>query len=709
MSDIFENIMSGTFSSGKSTAGYTDEEIKEARKLQKKNGGTILENLKIVTGRETRPSYDIDKEIQLLQQSLINDFGMNQQDILDNYNKVNQTSGVDPSLMSVGNQAYGTLPSGTSLFQDRSTAGSFTPADISAFEGLEEKVQETIFGQEEFVKKLAIAFKRPFVMPEKKGYPRNAFFVTGAEDTGKHTALKVMTEELANRKLLSNGGIQTIDLSLYPSSGSDKVFLQDLYMALQAKENVILFENFDACHISYLSYINELVTTGKCQLSERYILQKGQLVSVNNSFATETVSSFSAAGKYLVLISTKPISKVADVMGAPFVNALGDICQTIALDGASLRKISEVKFEKLKDKAKQLLGFSVTEVEDDFIAYSLTKAEKGAACTGILTFYDNVLKALAELRLSGSYPKEADLRFIVEENELKVRIGEEETVLMAALKTGYQGELEAVKAELDNIVGLKEIKEYIFGLEEYYAVQKRREEEGLMTGQVSKHMIFTGNPGTGKTTIARIISRYLKAIGVLTGGQLVEVTRADLVGRYVGHTAPLTNQVLQSAIGGVLFIDEAYSLYRGKDDSFGLEAIDTLVKGIEDNRDNLIVILAGYSDEMEVFLTSNSGLKSRFPNVIEFPDYTGQELLEIAKITAKSKGYEIEEAAEFPLLAYFNLVQAIRSRTAGNGRLVRNKVEEAILNQSRRLVAEPDNPNLSLLTTLDFDLSDAEG
>ena len=194
----------------------------------------------------------------------------------------------------------------------------------------------------------------------------------------------------------------------------------------------------------------------------------------------------------------------------------------------------------------------------------------------------------------------------------------------------------------------------------------------------------------------------------VSGGQLVEVTRADLVGRYVGHTAPLTNQVLQSAIGGVLFIDEAYSLYRGQDDSFGLEAIDTLVKGIEDNRDNLIVILAGYSDEMAVFLTSNSGLKSRFPNVIEFPDYTGQELLDIAKITAKSKGYKIDEGALLPLLTYFNAVQLLRARTAGNGRLVRNKVEEAILNQSRRLVAEPDG-DLSLLISADFDLSDVEG
>ena len=273
------------------------------------------------------------------------------------------------------------------------------------------------------------------------------------------------------------------------------------------------------------------------------------------------------------------------------------------------------------------------------------------------------------------------------------------------LPSAYRGEADEIRKELDAIVGLKEIKEYVLGLEEYYKVQQRRAEAGLKTAELSKHMIFTGGPGTGKTTIARIISKYLKSIGVLSGGQLIEVSRADLVGRFVGHTAPLTNKVIGSAIGGVLFIDEAYSLYRGKDDAFGLEAIDTLVKGIEDNRENLIVILAGYSNEMQEFLTSNSGLKSRFPNVINFPDYSGEELLLIAKSIAKSKGYVIDEGADAALTIYFNGVQMTRAADAGNGRLARNMVEEAILNQSKRLVAEPD-AEMSTLRLQDFDMEE---
>ena len=217
-------------------------------------------------------------------------------------------------------------------------------------------------------------------------------------------------------------------------------------------------------------------------------------------------------------------------------------------------------------------------------------------------------------------------------------------------------------------------------------------------------MIFTGNPGTGKTTIARLVAKYLKAIGALKGGQLVEVSRGDLVGRYTGHTAPLTNSVIQSALGGVLFIDEAYSLYRGEQDSFGLEAIDTLVKGMEDHRDELVVILAGYTKEMEAFLTANSGLASRFPNKVEFPDYTADELLDITTVLAKGKGYRLDESCTFPLLGYYKRRQALDSRTAGNGRLARNTLEKAIFNQSRRLVAEPNAPlDLILPSDLEFD------
>lgn len=250
---------------------------------------------------------------------------------------------------------------------------------------------------------------------------------------------------------------------------------------------------------------------------------------------------------------------------------------------------------------------------------------------------------------------------------------------------------------------MRAVKDYVLNIEENLKVQNLRQAKGLKAADISMHMIFTGNPGTGKTTIARIVAKYLKAIGVLSSGQLREVSRADLVGQYVGQTAQLTNEVIRSSIGGVLFIDEAYSLCRDKNDTFGLEAIDALVKGMEDNRDDLVVILAGYEKEMGEFLKSNSGLKSRFPNVVNFEDYTPAEMYEISLITAKSKGYRIDEECEEGLLKLFEKSQIKGKNDSGNGRLVRNVVEAAILQQSKR-IAKDNDTDLELLTSSDFGL-----
>jgi len=658
-------------------SNYTEEEINRAVARKKRYGGTLLENLEIVTGRGLAPTIDID-EIRL--NSEIDAFSKE----LEGYGKENEKK------------------------VETSTHETLNDEDaLAAFSGVNETVAGTVFGQDEFIKKLNIAFKRPFILKPEGDVARNCIFITGKDCTGKHSALTAIVKELSGKRVLKSDLIRTMDLSLYPGATEEKLFLQDLYSALTSNAEVILFENFGDLHTSLAARLSDLVIKGKCALNERYVSQNGQLVNVPNALASETVGALYAKNKYLVFISSKSLEKLADKFGAPFINALGDVCATKDLDEDALKKIAERELKELKDISLKQFKFKVSETEG-FLEYSAAMSGKGKGLRGILAFYDDCLKALAQLKLENDYVKETEVTLSVTEGKVIAVIDGEEKELFAALPVVYTGELESVKAELANIVGLTEIKEYILSLEEYYATQRKRKEAGLKASEVSKHMIFTGNPGTGKTTIARVVSRYLKAIGVLSGGQLVEVSRADLVGKYVGHTAPLTNQVLQSAIGGVLFIDEAYSLYRGKDDSFGLEAIDTLVKGIEDNRDNLIVILAGYSNEMEEFLTSNSGLKSRFPNVINFPDYTGQELLDISVIIAKSKGYVIDEGAKTNLLAYYNAVQAVRAKDAGNGRLVRNKIEDAILNQSKRLAKETES-DLSLLVSEDFELDDING
>ena len=707
MSD-FDDILSAL--SGRRSQ-YSSDEIDQALAKAKKTGGNLMDSLQELTGRRltipdslmggqtslqtTAEAAAAEGQLDALDSSLLQSAAEDQTALDRQLAELNRSLARD-----FGGMAEQTMP--------RPQATAVRQGTAEDFDGVWQAVGETVFGQEKFLKKLAVAFKRPYILPEEKKHARNCFYVSGAEDTGRHLALTEMAEELYKRQLLSSGEVLYMDLSVYPDAGKDHVFLQDLYTALRAEARVIVFENFEACHISCLTYLRDLVMKGECRLQERYTLQKGQLVNVSGSFAAETVSTFTAEGKYLVFMGTKGVDALAAVLGGPFVDALGDICETAALTEESYRRIAEVRWAAFKQTATQRLGFLTEGDEAPILETAVAEAGHSAGTAGLIAFFDKLLKSLATLKLEGCYENGTTVLLTVEDRCLYATLDNEKTDLMANLPAAYSGELEAVRQELAQIVGLTKVKEYILSLEEYYGTQKRRREAGLKASEVSKHMIFTGNPGTGKTTIARVVSRYLKAIGVLSGGQLVEVSRADLVGRYVGHTAPLVNQVLKSAIGGVLFIDEAYSLYRGREDSFGLEAIDTLVKGIEDNRDDLVVILAGYSNEMEKFLEANSGLKSRFPNFIHFPDYTGAELLEITRITARSKGYVLDEGAVDALLAYYNCVQALRPDTAGNGRLVRNKVEEAILNQSRRLAGEPE-ADLSLLQSRDFDLSDMNG
>lgn len=573
--------------------------------------------------------------------------------------------------------------------------------EAQRFGDLMPKLAGELIGQEAFLKKLIIAFKRPYIMGwnAPKGL-KNAILVHGKPNSGRHTALRLTAEELARVDLLPTDQIQTMDLALYPGQGEEKLFLQDLYAALK-KGGILVLDHYESCHPAFLQQLAELICTGKLNLASRYVMQKGHLVDAGTALASETVGSLEANGCYIVIVSEKGQDKLAGAFGAKVVDALGDVCRTDALSRQHLEQIAGIHYEKLQNKATKQLGFTLA-ADTGIHGFIADKAKPENGIGDLLEYLQDCFQALAQYKLEKDAPDQT-VSLVCEDGHLFAVLDGVKTDLLSLLPGGYRGEVDAVKAEMDKIVGLKEIKDYILSLEKNYKVQEMRKAQGLPVSNVSMHMIFTGNPGTGKTTIARLVSKYLKAIGVLSGGQLVEVSRGDLVGKYVGHTAPLTMQVIKSAIGGVLFIDEAYSLYRGKDDSFGLEAIDTLVKGMEDNRDDLIVILAGYTKEMATFLTANSGLQSRFPNIIEFPDYSGEELTEIAQINATSRGYRLSEDAKAALLDYFCVVQAMDDRSSGNGRLARNVIESAILAQSRRVLDQPDAA-LDLLEKCDFDL-----
>ena len=585
------------------------------------------------------------------------------------------------------------------------------PKDTAVlFREAREAAGDTVIGQDAFLNSLFTAFKRPGITGTPEGRPAAVVVISGREGTGRHSALSVTASSLAQGGALKNGKIARVDLALYPNAEDGRLLTQDLFSALQSGDDVVLFENFERCHKSLLPMLAALCETGTLKLTTRYALQKGMLIDVGTALVPNAVSELRAAGQYFVFITDRDEAAFADAFGAPFLSAVTDFCRTEDFTPESLRKIGRLAMEALAMRAAERLQFAVS-FGDDAADYLAAQFSRKDGVESIDRLAERCFRLLSEEKLrrgvgalSGAVRvRDGALAFVFP--DFTVTVGEEK-------QTVNQAAVEAVKAEMDRIVGLREVKDYVLSLEQNYVIQRLRESRGMKADVPAMHMIFTGNPGTGKTTIARLVSRYLKAMGVLTGGQLVEVTRADLVGKYVGHTAPLTQQVIRSAIGGVLFIDEAYALYRGADDSFGLEAIDTIVKGMEDNRQNLIVILAGYSREMEEFLTANSGLKSRFPNIIEFPDYTAEELLRITRITVENKGYVLDAACDAPLTAYFAARQAADARTAGNGRMARNLVEDAILNQSRRLTAGDvsalTQQNLETLLPEDFDLTPKE-
>ena len=580
------------------------------------------------------------------------------------------------------------------------------PEHLGSFEGLAAEVRQTVLGQDAFVDSVVRAMRRPFVLGTEAPAARNVILLTGGAGTGRHFALEETARCMAARGLLQSDRIATLDLALYPNSGAEKLFLQDLYAALHAPGEILAFEHYESCYPGFLKTLSDLAVKGSAPLSSRYLVNKeGILVDAGTALAPGAVSRIDPCGKYLIFYSHKGREALADKFGAALVSALGDVCETASYTREDLAALAAQQLNALAQKIRARLGLTLSAGADvrDYVAAQCT-AQKGAA--GLAECCDHIFRALSEYCLCTDKTLSGTAALTARPEGLLFRLNDgPEEPLFDLLPAAYTGALDAIRAEINELVGLAPVKEYVFGLADNLQVQQRRAAAGLKTASLSMHMIFTGNPGTGKTTIARLVAKYLKAIGALKGGQLVEVTRADLVGRYTGHTAPLTNSVIESALGGVLFIDEAYSLYRGEQDSFGLEAIDTLVKGMEDHRDELVVILAGYTKEMETFLTANSGLASRFPNKIEFPDYTAEELLQITYVQAKNKGYRLAESCTEPLLGYYARWQESDARTAGNGRLARNTLEKAIFHQSRRLVAEPAAA-LDLILPSDLELKE---
>lgn len=299
----------------------------------------------------------------------------------------------------------------------------------------------------------------------------------------------------------------------------------------------------------------------------------------------------------------------------------------------------------------------------------------------------------------GSKPRQVLIKDI---SELE-RIFNESNVISKSSPPKKRSNSKALK-ELNSLIGLESVKAEVNSLANYLKVQTIRAEKGMKISPVSLHCVFTGNPGTGKTTVARIVSKIYKELGLLQKGHLVETDRSGLVAEYVGQTAIKTNKIIDSALDGILFVDEAYSLVDGGSSDYGKEAIATLLKRMEDDRDRLVVILAGYTDDMKRFIDSNPGLQSRFNRYIEFPDYSADELFQIFESSTKKYEYKLTDTASEFLKEVLNKAVEGKDKNFGNGRYVRNLFERVVENQANRISIVPDITAESLATIEEEDI-----
>ena len=575
----------------------------------------------------------------------------------------------------------------------------------SKFAEVRKSAGASFVGQKPYLDNLCTAFKRPFISGVAGTRPLNTILVIGGKASGRRHSLHLINDAMAHNGLGKDVAPAELDLSLYPTTEDFKLFISDLYSTLCSQATMLIFTNYTKCHPTCIAALSDLVVNGKYAFDARYIMRQEVLMDSSGTLAANTISELKPQGKFFVFVTETSEAQVADVFGTHFMNALGDIVHIGEYSDADVREFSAKAINQTLSKVRNTLSIDV-HPDNTLLNLCVGLYNKEDGFSKVSSYLDStVYKSLANYKTALGPAALSRAGFTMQDGIPYIGSYGNAISLADYMPRDYKGNIDEVRRELEEVIGLDAVKQYVLGIEQNLQVQRMRKEAGKKSAALAMHMIFAGNPGTGKTTIARIVSKYLKALGVLSSGHLREVSRSDLVGQYVGHTATQTKNVIDSAKGGVLFIDEAYSLCRGENDTFGLEAIDTLVKCMEDNRDDLVVILAGYTDEMAQFLESNPGLKSRFPNMIEFPDYTAEEMLSIAKVIAKSKGYSISSECDSPLLEQFERSQVKGRNDSGNGRLARNVIETAILKQSQRLLSNPGG-DLDELTHDDFAFAD---
>lgn len=542
--------------------------------------------------------------------------------------------------------------------------------------------------QPEVEKRLALLAGRWLSGGMRRDRPAGSAVIAGPYGCGRSRLVAAFHDVLHARGLASDSPVEEIDLSDYAAHERGVAeFLNRVTELAQANgRRVFVFDNCELASPALKEELRSLAATGSA-------ISGDPALSLDNRFL-------------FFIVAREP----AAALGAAFIRTVQEVIELPALSSQQLEAMVATETQAFARDFSTSAGVTL-EFDAAVHAHLVTRVlERGGLGHSVSEVVEQWLRLPVADLLTQGVLKARTAKIVVDVEKLHLEQGQDRTELPAVGVIPGKTPVFEFEAEINKLVGLEPVKEMLRAVQKQLLADQRRRNAGLrQSSSPVRHMLFLGNPGTGKTTVARIVARMLRQLGVLREGQLVEVTRADLVAAYVGQTARKTLDAVRQALGGVLFIDEAYALTRG-DDAFGREAVDTLVREIENHRDDLVVILAGYTKEMGEFLDSNSGLQSRFPHRFEFPDYTATELVKIALREAQGRGFSVADDVGPRLVGLFE-EKVIAGRTdQGNGRLARTLVEAAITRQSTRIADQPDlDPrDLQILLAQDFGVSDLD-
>lgn len=586
--------------------------------------------------------------------------------------------------------------------------------DITVFEKnrriidrIQKGVEHKIIGLADFTQQLSNVVQKS-LLNEQQLYPyKEIMLLSSKPSQGIKTAITEFFNQVHKYKLLKGDGVEVIDLAQYSSDGANIVntFLLDVYHAFNSGGHVTVFQNIDQCPQDIRLQMNQLVTEGRIRLDGRYSYQNGSLHKVEGMLVSGSFDAMEATDQYIIFHT---YGKLEDGLNVFTSTSQMKITTQLVVDSLTQdesMQLSKVFFDEHIKLLQNNLGVDMTVELSSFRQVAHDKFMTDGAI-GLKLFIYQIFQKVNDYFVQHADQIHAQWEVMHHTQQVCIKSEDEMVELFTMQEEGKS--LKKIEQEIDRLIGLEEVKKSLKELKLYLESRTRRAQRGADSELISMHMLFKGNPGTGKTMVARMLAEYLKAVGYISEGHLIEVDRSGLVGEYVGHTATKTMSKVEAAMGGVLFIDEAYALARGGENDFGKEAIDTLVKAMEDYRGKFVVIFAGYPVEMDDLLEMNPGLQSRISHNFFFSDYTSAQMVNISELAAKSQGYVIEQGVKQLLPEYFDGFQIQGETDSGNGRLARRVIEDAITKQSVRTMQDDDvsDEALNLLLVEDFGLEE---